>query len=279
MSQLRSLRVTTFPKDEDSESYISQIVHYDRAENEIARYEYHGPNEFESKVETRFNENNQVVEVATYLDEHEIAERKVYVRNQNGQIEQVNIEFSDGSISVQTIERDADNNTENWIERDEDGELESREFLKFDKDGKVILRELYDFNDKLTEAYEYEYNPDGEMSIRRQLDDRRKLILETEFKYSESGMLLLRVSRNRRGDLSDFLKIEYNEKDQVVRQSFSGKYNFVYEYDEKGNAVIEEEFSGDILDNRITSEFDANNQVVLEDQVKFSKRYEYEYYD
>jgi hypothetical protein len=279
MSQLRSLRVTTFPKEEDSESYISQIIHYDRTGNEIARYEYHGPDEFESKVETRFNENNQVIEVTTYLDEHEIAERKVFVRNQDGQIEQVNMEFTDGSVSVQTIERDAENNTENWIERDEDDELESREFLKFDKERKVILRELYDFNDKLTEAYEYEYNPDGEMSIRRQLDNRRKLILETEFKYSESGLLVLRVSRNHRGDLSDFLKIEYNDKGQVARQSFSGKYNFVYEYDEQGNAVVEEEFSGDTMDNRITSEFDANNQVVLEDQVKFSKRYEYEYYD
>lgn len=279
MSQLRSLRVTTFPKDEDSESYISQIIHYDHAGNEIARYEYHGPDEFESKVETRFNENNQVIEATTYLDEHEIAERKVYVRNKDGQIEQVNMEFTDGSVSVQTVERDAENNTENWIERDEDDELESREFLKFDKEGKVILRELYDFNDKLTEAYEYEYHPDGKMSIRRQLDNRRKLILETEFKYSESELLALRVSRNHRGDLSDFLKIEYNDKNQVVRQSFSGKYNFVYEYDEQGNAVVEEEFSGDTMDNRITSEFDANNQVVLEDQVKFSKRYEYEYYD
>jgi len=279
MSQLRSLRVTTFPKDEDSESYISQIIHYDRAGNEIARYEYHGPDEFESKVETRFNENNQVIEATTYLDEHEIAERKVYVRNKDGQIEQVNMEFTDGSVSVQTVERDAENNTENWIERDEEDELESREFLKFDKEGKVILRELYDFNDKLTEAYEYEYHPDGKMSIRRQLDNRHKLILETEFKYSESELLVLRVSRNHRGDLSDFLKIEYNDKNQVVRQSFSGKYNFVYEYDEQGNAVVEEEFSGDTMDNRITSEFDANNQVVLEDQVKFSKRYEYEYYD
>ena len=279
MSQLRSLRVTTFPKDEDSESFISQIVHFDRAGNEIAHYEYHGRDVFESKVETRFNVNNQVIEVTTYLDEHEIAERKVYVRNKDGKTEQVNIVFTDGSVSVQTIERDEENNTENWIERDEDDELESREFLKFNTEGKLILRELYDFNDKLTEAFEYEYNPDGEMSIRRHLDERRKLILETEFKYSESGMLLLRVSRNRRGDLSDFLKIEYNDKNLVVRQSFSGKFIFIYEYDEDGNVVVEEEYSGDTMDNRITSEYDSNNRIVLEDQVKFSKRFEYEYYD
>jgi hypothetical protein len=279
MKQLRSLRVTTFPKEEESESFISQLVHYDRAGNEIARYEFNGPGQFESKIETRFDENNRVIEVTTYLDEHEIAERKVFVRNQDGQVEQVNIEFTDGSASVQTIERDPVNNTENWIERDEDDELESREFLKFNSDAKLILRELYDFNDKLTEAFEYEYYPDGEMSVRRQLDERRKLILETEFKYSESGALLLRVSRNRRGDLSDFLKIEYNDQDQVVRQSFSGKYIFAYEYDSQGNPVVEEQFSGDMMDNRITSEYDSNNRIVLEDQIKFSKQFEYEYFE
>ncbi|MFA6127115.1 MAG: hypothetical protein WC699_07410 [Bacteroidales bacterium] len=279
MKQVRSLKVTTFPKDGEIESHISQIINYDQAGNEIARYEYNGPGQFESKIETRYDENKQVVEMTTYLDEHDIAERKIYTRNAEGKIEKVDIEFTDGSISVQTIERDEENNTENWIERDEDDELESREFLKFNADGKVILRDLYDFNDKLTECFEYEYNPEGEMSVRRHLDERRKLILVTEFKYSESGMLLLRVSRNRRGDLSDFLKIEYNEKDQVVRQSFSDKYIFVYEYDEQGNPVVEEEYSGDLMDNRITSEYDSNNRIVLEDQVKFSKRFEYEYFD
>lgn len=279
MSQLRSIRVTTFPKDDDSEPYISQIIQYDRTGNEIARFEYRGPNEFESKVETKYDQNNQVTEVTTYLDEHEIAERKVYIRNPDGQVEQVNIEFTDGSVSVQTIERNGENNTENWIERDEDDELESREFLKFNAEGKVILRELYDFNDKLTEAFEYEYNPEGEMSVRRHLDERRKLILETEFKYSESGLLILRVSRNRRGDLSDFLKIEYNDKQQPVRQSFSNKYIFVFEYDDQGNAVVEEQFSGDLMDNRITSEYDSNNRILLEDQIKFSRQFEYENYD
>jgi hypothetical protein len=279
MSQIRSLKVTTFPKEEESESYVSQIIHFDRSGNEIARYEYNGPDQFESKVESRFNENNQVIEVTTYLDEHDIAERKVYIRDKEGRIEQVNIEFTDGSISIQTIERDAADNTENWIERNEDDELESREFLKYNPEGKLILRELYDFNDKLTEAFEYEYNQNGEPLIRRHLDGRRKLILATEYKYSESGSLVLRVSRNRRGDLSDYLKLEYDDKDQVVRQSFSGKYTFAYEYDEQGNAVVEEEFSGDTMDNRITSEYDSNNRIVLEDQVKFSRQFEYEYFD
>jgi hypothetical protein len=111
------------------------------------------------------------------------------------------------------------------------------------------------------------------------LDQRRKLIIETEYKYSDTGLLILRVSRNRRGELSDFLKIEYNEKGLPVKQSFSGKYTFLFEYDDQGNTVMEEQYSGDTLDNRITSEYDENNRVIVEEQFKFSRHFEYEYYD
>ncbi len=279
MKEVRTLRVTTTPKDEESEPFVSQIIQYDKAGNEISRQEFTGQEEFESKVETIYDANNKVVEVTTYLDENEIAERKKYIRNADGRIEKVNIEFTDGSVSIQTIERDEENNTENWIERDEDGELESREFMKFNEKGSVILKETYDFNDKLTEAFEYEYHPDGEMSIRRHLDQRHKLILETEYKYSESGLLILRVSRNRRGELSDFLKVEYNEKGLPVRQSFSGKYLFEFEYDDNGNTIVEEQYTGETLENRITTEYDENNRQISEDQIKFSRLFEYEYYD
>lgn len=279
MKQLRSLQITTTPKNDDSEPYVSQIVIFDRAGNEISRSEFSGPGEFESKTETRYDASGKIIEVTTYLDEEEIAERKKYDRNSEGKVEKVDIEFTDGSASIQTVERDDSQHTENWIERDEDGELESREFLKFDEKGNLILKESYDFNDKLTEAIEYDYYPDGEVHLRRQLDERRKLILETEYKYTEGGLLLLRVSRNRRGDLSDFLKIEYNDNGQPIKQSFSGKYIFLYEYDEQGNTIVEEQYSGDTLDNRITSEYDENKRLVLEDQVKFSRTFVYEYFD
>jgi DNA-binding MarR family transcriptional regulator len=280
MSKLRSMRITTIPKDSESESFVSQIINYDRNGNEIARYEYRGPGEFESKQEFRFNENNKILEETNYQDEHEILERKIFTRDENGQVEKIDIEYNDGSFSVQTVEKDDEANTENWIERDEDDEQESREFLKYDEKGRVILRESYDFNDKLLEAFEYEYNESGQLSRQRHLDDRRKLILETEFRYTESGQLLLRASRNRKGDLSDFLKIEYNENNKPVRQSFSGKYTFLFEYDDNGNTVVEEQYAGEsLLENRITFEYDVNNRVVLEEQLKLSKQYEYEYYD
>jgi hypothetical protein len=278
MSSLRSIRVTTIPKDSELEPFVSEIVHFDRKGNEIARYEYKGPGEFESKTETKFNEQGRVMEETTYQDEDEIMERKTFTRNELGIADQIHIEYSDGSYAIQRVERGPD--TENWIEEDEEGELESREFLKFDSAGRVILRESYDYRDKLTEAIEYEYDGDGKQIKRRQFDERRKLLLETEFRYNESGQLILRASRNRKGDLSDYLKIEYNEMGKPIRQVFSGKVTYLFEYDQNGNPIVEEHYIGDsLLEDRITFEYDANNRVVLEEQTKLTKQYEYEYFE
>ena len=279
MSNLRSLTVTTHPKDGETEPFVSQIIHYDRQGNEIAHYEFRGPDEFESKTETRYDSGGRILEQTTYQDESDILERKVYARDELGRVTRVDIYYPDGSLSIQTIERDEANRTENWVERDEDDELESREFLQFNEKGQVILRELYDYRDKLTEAYEYEFDEDGNMTRRRQLDDRRKLLIETQFQYNESGLLVLRANRNRRGDLSDYLKMEYNEKGQVIKNSFSGKYTFLFEYDEQGNIAVEEQYQGSLLDNRITYEYNSLNRVLMEEQASLVKSYAYEEYE
>ncbi|MFO7615690.1 MAG: hypothetical protein R6V75_00390 [Bacteroidales bacterium] len=279
MSKLRSLTVTTHPKDGESEPFISQIIHYDRLGNEIAHYEFRGPDEFDSKTETRYDPEGRILEQTTYQDVNDILERKVYARDELGRVARVDIFYPDGSLSVQTIERDEAARTENWIERDEEDELESREFLKFNEKGQVILRELYDYRDKLTEAYEYEFDESGNLIRRRQLDDRRKLIIETEFQYNESGLLLLRANRNRRGDLSDYLKMEYNEQGQVVKHSFSGKYTFLFEYDEQGNVAVEEQYQGSQLDNRTTYEYNSLNRVLIEEQASLIKTYAYDEFE
>jgi YD repeat-containing protein len=280
MAQLRSTRITTHPKDSEDKPFVSQIINYDRQGNEINHVEYRGAGEFESKMEFRFNENNRILEETSYQDEVEILERKVFIRNEMGQVERIDIEYSDGSVSVLTVERNEKENSENWIERDEEDEQESREFLKYDKDGRAILKESYDYRDKLTEAFEYEYDESGKMTKQRHLDDRRKLILETEFRYNEFGKPTLKASRNRKGALSDFLKIEYNENGLPEKQSFSGRYTYTYEYDERGNVVEEKHYIGDsVLDEVITSEYDANNRIILEDQAKLSRKFEYEFYE
>ncbi|MCD6331828.1 MAG: hypothetical protein J7L89_01000 [Bacteroidales bacterium] len=277
--KVKTLKVTTQPKDGETEPFISQIINYDPEGRELANYQYSGPGIFESKNETKYDSNGAVIEEITYQDEHEIAERKTYTRDQKGEIIRIDSTFTDGSVSIFTFERDPVKGTENRIERDEDGALESRELLQFDEEGRIIRRELYNYRDKLTEAYTYEYNESGQLIHRRQLDQRGKLVIDTTYQYTETGLLQLRANRNRKGHLSDFIKMEYDSNGRVVLQNLSNKYFFEFEYDRNGNPIVEERYAGDELDNRTTFDYDEENRLLREEQPELIREYHYEFYE
>ena len=277
--KVKTLKVTTQPKDGETEPFVSQIINYDPEGRELANYQYSGSGIFESKNETKYDSKGAVIEEVTYQDEHEIAERKTYARNQKGEIIRIDSTFTDGSVSIFTFERDPVKRTENRIERDEDGALESRELLQFDEEGRIIRRELYDYRDKLTEAYTYEYNESGQLIHRRQLDQRGKLVIDTTYQYTETGLLQLRANRNRKGHLSDFIKMEYDTNGRVVLQNLSNKYFFEFEYDRNGNPIVEERYAGDELDNRTTYDHDAENRLIREEQPDLIREYHYEFYE
>ena len=104
-------------------------------------------------------------------------------------------------------------------------------------------------------------------------------MIETEFRYNAADQIEFRANRNRKGQLSDFLKIEYNELGQVTRQNLSGQYFFSFQYDGNGNIVVEERYLGEALDHRTSYEYNAQNQLVQEDQPELIKEYHYELYD
>ncbi len=278
MSILKSVKISNTPKGESGEPWVSQILQYDRHGRELANYQYSAPGVFESKTEYRYDENGRLLEETTYQDEHEIAERKTFQLDPAGEPERISIDFNDGSQSFRIRVKDPDNRTENWIEQDEDGEQENRECKTFDAEGNLLLKEVYDHRDKLTEAFEYEHNASKQVVRRLQLDNRKKLVIETRFSYTTGGLLELRANYNRKGQLSDFIKIEYDDHGRVFRQNISNKFFFEFEYDQNGNTIVEERYTGEELEHRTTYSYDKNNRVVLEEHPDMIREFTYEYY-
>jgi len=279
MPILKTVKITNTPKGEAGEPWVSQIIHYDRQGRELANYQYAAAGIFESKTENRYDENGNLIEETTYQDEHEIAERKTYHLNDAGEPEKISIDFNDGSQSFRIRVKEPEKRTETWIEQDEEGEQETRECKTMDAEGRLLVRELYDHRDRLTEAFDYEYDNSNQVIRRRQFDNRKKLVIETRFSYTPGGLLELRANYNRKGQLSDFIKIEYDDQGRVFRQNISNKYFFEFEYDQNGNTVVEERYTGEELEHRTTYEYDANNRVIHEEHADMTRLFTYEYYE
>lgn len=264
----------------DGSSYTSELHRYDKNGNTIETIEFEGDGSVQHKLVSKYDEENRPLEETVYTDGDILSEHKKHIRKNDGSLDKIEIDYEDGSTSVQYMKKDEDNHIEEWIEEDEDGELETREVVKYDDKGKILTREVFDYRNKLKEAFEFEYDEHDNLVERRQLDNKRKLMIVTEYEYDDDKNLVFRANRNRKGALSDFIKIEYDDKGQVVKQNISGKYSFVFEYDAQGHTVLEERYlAGQQLEYQSRFEYDEDGRMTKEVNLEFTKSFIYEFFD
>ena len=275
--QVKKIEIHTHPVGE--EIYLKEISEFDERGNLILQEEYLPDGSIENKTESWYDGDNRILEEKQYTDEGVLADHKKYNRNEQGELLKVEIAYQDGSKAFQTSHIDPDSLLETIEEKDEDDELEFRELNQYNSDKQLLSKEVYDFNNKLKEAFTYEYNSDGNLVKRAQFDHKRKPELQTEYKYNENGLMVYRANRNRKGKLSDFLKVEYDSKGQVVKQSFSDNFFFVFEYDTNGNAVLEERLSANNeMEYQSRFEYDENKQLIKEINAGFTRELTYHYH-
>ena len=264
----------------DGNSYTSEINHYDENGNVVENIEFEEDGSIHSKIITKYDNEGRQLEEIIWLDGEPASEHKKYFRKPDGSLDRIEISYEDGSTAIQYMKKDEANHIEEWIEEDEDGELETRELVKYDEKGNILSREVYDYRNKLKEAFEFEYSDNGSLVERRQLDNKRKLVIVTEYEYDDDKNLVFRANRNRKGVLSDFVKIEYDQKGQVVKQNISGKYSFVFEYDAEGRTVLEERYlAGQQLEYQSRFKYDEDGRMTKEVNLEFTKSFNYEFFD
>lgn len=273
--QVKKAVTTTTP--ENTQGFISNIKEFDRNGNLVLEADFSGPGLPESKIVNLYDDQNRLIEKKQYTEGDELADHQVFFRNQDGQLLKTEVHYPDGSKSI--IVEKTDGRKSETIEEDEDGELESKEVNHFNKDGLVELRELYDFNHNLVEAYTFEYNEAKQLVRRDQLDRKKKLFLYTLFEYDQKGRNTKRANFNRKGKLSDFLAVEFDENDQIVKQNFGGKFHFIFGYDQNGNTILEERLRADgEMEYRSTFEYDEEGRLRKEVNTDFIRETTYEFH-
>ena len=278
MRKPKKLEVTYTNRDGDS--YTSELYRYNEHGNTIENIDFEEEGIVQNKIISKFDDQNRLLEEVVFADGEIMTEHKKHIRKEDGSLDRIEINYQDGSTSVQYMKKDEEKNTEEWIEEDEDGELESREVIQNDVSGKIIKREVFDYRNKLKEAFEFSYGNNGDLVERKELDHKRKLVFVTEFEYDENKNLTYRANRNRKGVLSDFIKTFYDDKGQVIRQNISGKYAFEFEYDSEGRTVLEERYlPNDEMEFQSRFEYDEDGRMTSEINLNFTKTYKYEFFE
>ncbi len=149
---------------------------------------------------------------------------------------------------------------------------EEIDFKRVGPDFKKIGSSKYFYYKRTVEEYRYgitallstdtyTYNNDGKLVKEKAVDVHGKVILERNNTYDNSGNLVKNISWLGSPKSIDTVMYEYNERNDVILQSYSYKGKpfhdvFKYEYDNVGNWVLKTTFVSDTLWHTITRQIE-----------------------
>ena len=266
--------------DQDDNAAVKiSYIEYDQKGNVICSESYNDDGSIESKTISVYNKDGFMIEESQYFDENEISEHTKYVRDDDGELLSARKEFAEGYESEINFERSKAKKTLDIITKDEDGELEEREFYKFDDEGKMLVKCIYNYNDDLTQMFDNEYDDKGRLMVQTEYGKAKEFISKTKIEYDEEGNLTKQVSYNRKGEPTHWILLKYDDKNRVIEQQIGKEYLVKTVFDDDNLTQTESRIQASgIVERVVVSKMDEDGRILEEnDGLSFTK-YVYEYF-
>jgi len=282
MTAIKSRTEHTTPLDPESkeagETYKSAIIEYDQRGNIISFVSYNSDESIESRILTKFDEKNNVIEEHNYSENNEFIDKSVYTRKQNGKIKKIEIFYPDDNSTIKNY---------NWYEdelkleietADSDGDLESTEIIKLENNNPVE-KLLIDYEGKFAEKIVYKYDEKNNMIHKLELDKKDKVIIQDKLFYDENNNVINTHKLNRKNRLLEKTSFEYDKNGNPLTQNFNDQYIIRIEYDEKGNPIKEERQNmHGLIEHEGHYHYNAEGLIIEEKNLFEIKKYTYEFY-
>jgi YD repeat-containing protein len=225
-------------QNEELESeYRILFQEFDRNGKLITEITWADEDTLETKILYKYDDQTRLAEEINYYSEDEVCEHKRFYYLPDGELQRAEIEYADGSVSLQEFEYQPSKRV--IIYKDEDGELESREerifnekgllveFIRFsgDNDTELKVVNAFDERDLLTLRQEFNYKED--------------IASETRYQYDESGNQIAEQTISNRGNIMDTRAMKYDERGNMVEELIND-YTIRYTYDEKDRRMERE---------------------------------------
>ncbi len=279
MQKIKS--VTTYklndPDDSIETGFVNSIIEYDQNGNVTKSVTYLSENEIESKTLAKFNDKGELLEEINYMSEDEIAEKLTYKRNDEGKIDEVRVEYIDGSLSIKKYEYADNEIIANVI--DDENEFEGKEIRKLDDKGKIIEKIIYDEDNKLDEKEIVCYDEKSNVINRKEYNKDNELEVEINYTYDENENLIKFLKTNSKNEIIDSVVFVYDEKGNLTEQKVGDYYYSKFEINAEEKTKTEERFDmSGTLQFILTSKFDENDLIIEEISPLNTIKYKYEFH-
>lgn len=299
MSKIKTINLYKYDyvlKDINSEDFelkggIYNKSTYDKEGRTLSEIKYDAQGEIEQNYSYAYNEQGAKIAERSWDESGDLIDDMEYDVDANGKTRFAYKNYLDGSKDTITYSyNDEGKLIEKAVRTDED-ELELVDTFSYegndlvlhetrDEDGEVVFREemILDEKGKVLETSNWNIESDSTTRVVNEYDDEGELRCVSSF--SEDGKLLFKVSYERKGDM--ITGVSEETPDRKVLTSI--------EYDDKGNAVAQEERNekGEI-NSRTERKFDENSNVIEAETLidmhglgrnqQYLLKYEYEFFE
>lgn len=279
MKKIRSIIGYTSFVGEDGISeneYKSSYQEYDHNQNVIKDIIYTEDGEFETASEYKFNEANVLLEEIHYLNETDVAERLAYIYDDNENLNEIEITYSDGSKSIKKTSKNGQVLSVTIV--DENNNLEGTEIRKIDANGNVVEEIIYDENKNIQQKFLHIYDSEYQIISTTEFGVNEGFIIKKVFEYDGQKHIIKETHYSERGKQINVIISEYNEQGELCSQQYDNNYAIKISYDEEGRRVRDEtiNLSNELTESLKVYKYDENNFLIEKISYEMGQQYELE---
>lgn len=259
------------------EGFLSSYVLMDADGRHLEERSYSDNGELETKTFAKYNEQGHLVEEINYMSEDEISEKLSYERNSDNKIGKITIEYADGSKSFKKFSYGQ--NSLEISTTDDEGESEGKEIRGFDSNGNLIEKVIFDDFNNLEEKEIITYYEGNLVKSKTIYDKNDQIEMIVNYNYDEKLNLVSYIKTNAKNQIIDKVLFSYDEYNQLVEQQIGSHYIVRFKYDNETNTQTEERYDmTGALKFVVTTRFDSDKRVLVEETPLYTKKYIYDLY-
>ncbi len=286
-----NLVITDMQSDElKFEAQKYKFTEYDEHGNITTDITYGPDGSIEEKIENTYDENNNLVEEVYYDEEGSVAEKRTFEYNQEKKPETEYKHYLDGSKDITTCIYDNSGNLIKKVTKDEDDVVERTEYLHY-QDKQIIKKEVFDEDNEKIISNNYQYDKNGKLIEAIIDDDESMEYYKMVYEYDDDGNRLksLKYEDDRLTEETSFKTDDKGRVTKVIEKKPLVLNTIHIGYDQKGNAIRQEEFNeNEELNHSVERRFDEEGNI-LETKVfidlhgqginqNYILKYDYEFY-
>jgi YD repeat-containing protein len=180
----------------DIHGHPNHYTEFDREGRPQKEIRYNRLGEFEEMFEYGYDDHGNLVEELYCLDEHEVAEKKTFIRNEEGVIIRALKHYQDGSVDTIAFEYNAEGHLVKKTTTNDDDEVEQVETFEWEN-GELSDHAIFDENGDPVEEPDFSsvkpnqtrlsHNEKGQVVTEEELDEDGEPFMTVNRQYDEDG--------------------------------------------------------------------------------------------